>query len=449
MFAAEAWREVNEGLIAAAVDFLRTGYTFRQLASLPLSVYSNLPKRVGIEAMKAQSARLALLFSCLGHAYMHLFTAFYFVIALSLEADWGIPNHELVKLWALGSLLVGLAALPAGWLGDRWSAAGMMTVFFIGLGISGIVCGLVSSTTALMLGLAAVGLFSAIYHPVGIAWLVRSARARGMALAVNGIFGSLGVASAGLVAGVLIDAVSWRAAFIVPGALCLATGIALLVALRLGWVRESAAEHAPEPLPSRGDRARVYAVLLMTMAVMGLMFHATQASLPKVFDLRLRDLAGEGALGIGALVALVYTAGGLMQLAGGWLADRFPLKPIYLGAFVLQVPVMALIASTGSLPLIGLSVMTVILSSAALPAENMLLARYTPSRHRSLAFGVKFVLAFAIANPAILLASWVEGRSGEFTQLYLILAVIAAAAAVVACFLPSARPLGRLAMPAE
>ena len=399
--------------------------------------------------MKAQSARLALLFSCLGHAYMHLFTAFYFVIALSLEADWGIPNHELVKLWALGSLLVGLAALPAGWLGDRWSASGMMTVFFIGLGISGIVCGLVSSTTALMLGLAAVGLFSAIYHPVGIAWLVKSAQARGMALAVNGIFGSLGVASAGLVAGVLIDAVSWRAAFIVPGTVCLATGIALLFALRFGWVRETAAERAPEPLPSRGDRARVYAVLLMTMAVMGLLFHATQASLPKVFDLRLRELAGEGALGIGALVALVYTAGGLMQLVGGWLADRYPLKPIYLGAFVLQVPVMALIASTGSLPLIGLSVMTVILSSAALPAENMLLARYTPSRHRSLAFGVKFVLAFSIANPAILLASWVEGRSGEFIQLYLILAVIAAAAAVVACFLPSARPLGRLAMPAE
>src|SRR3546814_4548218 len=55
----------------------------------------------------------------------------------------------------------------------------------------------------------------------------------------------------------------------------------------------------------------------------------------------------------------------------------------------------------------------------------------TPSRHRSLAFGVKFVLAFSIANPAILLASWVGGRSGEFTQLYLILAAIAAVAAVV------------------
>lgn len=399
--------------------------------------------------MKAQSARLALLFSCLGHAYMHLFTAFYFVIALSLESAWNIPNHELVKLWALGSLLVGLAALPAGWLGDRWSAPGMMAVFFIGLGISGIVCGLVNSTTALMLGLAAVGLFSAIYHPVGVAWLVRSAKARGMALAINGIFGSLGVASAGLVAGVLIDAVSWRAAFIVPGAVCLVTGLALVAALRLGWIEEVAADRAPEPAPSRGDMVRVYAILLLTMAVMGLMFHGTQASLPKVFDLRLRDIAGEGALGIGALVALVYTAGGLMQLAGGWLADRYPLKPIYLGAFVLQVPVMALIATTGNAALIALAVMTVILSSAALPAENMLLARYTPARHRSLAFGVKFVLAFSIANPAILLASWVEGRSGEYSEFFFILAAIAAAAAVVACFLPFARPAAPVTVPAE
>ena len=399
--------------------------------------------------MKVPSARLALTFSCLGHAYMHLFTAFYFVIALSLEADWGIPNHELVKLWALGSLLVGLAALPAGWLGDRWSASGMMVVFFIGLGISGIVCGLVNSTAALMLGLAAVGLFSAIYHPVGIAWVVRSASARGMALAVNGIFGSLGIASAGLVAGVLIDAFSWRAAFIVPGVICLATGLALVLALRRGWVRETSADQAPEPTPSRNDMLRVYAVLLMTMLVMGLLFHATQASLPKVFDLRLRDLAGEGALGIGALVAVVYTAGGFMQLVGGWLADRFPLKPIYFAVFLLQVPVMVLLANAASSPLLVLAVLTVVLSAAALPAENMLLARYTPQRHRGLAFGMKFVLAFAIANPAILLAAWVEERSGDFTELYLAMAGVAALAAVVACFLPNPRQAAAIAAPAE
>ena len=194
---------------------------------------------------------------------------------------------------------------------------------------------------------------------------------------------------------------------------------------------------------------RVYAILLLTMSVMGLMFHATQASLPKVFDLRLRDLAGEGAFGIGLLVAIVYTLGGLMQLVGGWLADRYPLKPIYLAAFVLQIPVMALIATAGSAPLVALAVLTVLLSSAALPAENMLLARYTPQRHRSLAYGVKFVLAFSIANPAILLASWVEGRSGEYVWLYVIMAAAAAGAAVVALFLPNRRPQAAPAMAAE
>ena len=247
----------------------------------------------------------------------------------------------------------------------------------------------------------------------------------------------------------LIDAFSWRAAFIVPGVICLATGLALVLALRRGWVRETSADQAPEPTPSRNDMLRVYAVLLMTMLVMGLLFHATQASLPKVFDLRLRDLAGEGALGIGALVAVVYTAGGFMQLVGGWLADRFPLKPIYFAVFLLQVPVMVLLANAASSPLLVLAVLTVVLSAAALPAENMLLARYTPQRHRGLAFGMKFVLAFAIANPAILLAAWVEERSGDFTELYLAMAGVAALAAVVACFLPNPRQAAAIAAHAE
>ena len=72
--------------------------------------------------MSSTGGRVTLAFSCLGHAYMHLFTAFYFVIVLALEADWELPYHELIELWTLGALLVGLGAIPAGWLSDRWSA---------------------------------------------------------------------------------------------------------------------------------------------------------------------------------------------------------------------------------------------------------------------------------------------------------------------------------------
>ena len=97
--------------------------------------------------MSSTGGRVTLVFSCLGHAYMHLFTAIYFVIVLALEADWDQPYYQLIELWTLGALLVGVGAIPAGWLSDHWSAAGMMIVMFVGLGLSGILCAFLDDLT--------------------------------------------------------------------------------------------------------------------------------------------------------------------------------------------------------------------------------------------------------------------------------------------------------------
>lgn len=400
--------------------------------------------------MAQPSRTLPLVFSCLGHAYMHMFTAFYFVIVLALESDWSLPYHELIKLWTVGALMVGLGALPAGWLADRWNAPAMMVVFFIGLGGAGIVSGLVDGPVAMLVGLAAIGLFSSIYHPVGIAWLVRNAKQRGKALGINGVFGSGGVAAAGLVAGVLIDLYGWRAAFIVPGVICLATGVALLVCMRLGLVVHGEAAASTEAPPDRGDMLRAFLILLVTMLIMGVVFQSTQAAMPKVFDLRLRDIAGDGAFGIGAIVALVYAVGGITQLVGGHMADKYALKPIYIGAFLFQVPVMAAFALLGDVPLIGIAAASVFLTAVALPAENMLLARYTPAKHHGLAYGIKFVLAFGSAPLSLMLVSAIQERTGEFEWLFVILAALAGLAALVAVLLPGGWRRSRpAAAPAE
>src|SRR4051794_40225814 len=119
-------------------------------------------------AMRAPSLFLAQAFAAVGHVYVHLLTGFYFVVVLALEPEWRLGYGELLSLWTAGSLLVGLGALPAGWVGDRWGARPAMAVFFIGLGLSTIAGGLARSPTQMMLALAAIGLFAAIYHPVGI-----------------------------------------------------------------------------------------------------------------------------------------------------------------------------------------------------------------------------------------------------------------------------------------
>jgi MFS family permease len=390
------------------------------------------------------SAQLSLLFSCLGHSYMHLFAAFYFVIVVTLEDAWRLSYAELIDLWTLGALLIGLAALPVGWLADRWSAPWMMAIMFLGMGAASIVCGFSDGATALWLGLTGIGLFAAIYHPVGITWVVRSAKERGKALGINGVFGSLGIASSGLVAGLLIDGFGWRAAFIAPGVLSLVTGLALVYCLLSGRIQDEAVEEAPQQAASRSDRVRAFLLLMFSMFCIGLVFQSTQTALPKLFDLRIGEYLGEGALGIGALVAALYTVGGAMQYFGGHIADKVNVKRLYMSGLFLQVPCYMLIAYSLGLPLVLGALGAIFLNAAVLPAENMLLARFTPQNRRGLGYACKFVLAFSAGPLAVKLVAYVQGGTGEFVWVFLAAAVAMTLAFLASTFIPDRR-----AVPAE
>ncbi len=381
-----------------------------------------------------------VVFASLGHLYIHLCTAFYFVIVLALETVWQLPYHELIQLWTLGSLLVGAAAVPAGLLGDRFGAANMMVAFFVGMGACSIAAGLSHSPTTLMLSLTGLGLFASVYHPVGIPWLVRSVqRDVGKVLGFNGIFGSLGAAGAGISAGLFIDLINWRAAFIIPGAACLATGFVLLAIAVKGSVGDGIVSSDRREAPSRKDMKRAFGILLLTMFLAAMVYHTTQTSLPKVFEQRQDGLVRPGVLGVGLLVASVYTVAGFMQIVGGHLADRFPLKPVYVGGMFVQIPALFLAANLTGVPLVLIAMVMVMANVGALPAENLLLSRYTPQHRHGLVFGLKFALAFGAAPIAVLLVSVVSERTGGFYWVFVILAIFALLAFSAAAMLPGDR----------
>jgi len=401
--------------------------------------------------MSPRSATLSVAFANVGHLLTHMMMLLYPTVVLALEGRYGLTYGELIALFMPANVLYGVSALPAGWLGDRWSAERMMVIFFIGSGAAAVLTGLSDGPAGLTIGLAGIGLFGSIYHPVGVAWLVRNAENRGRMLGWNGIFGSLGVGMAPLTAATLTDLVSWRAAFIVPGVIASVLGVALAVLVRGNHVVALKTDRKPQPEPERGEASRVFIVLSITMLAAGIMWLMLTTALPKLFDLRLAALTHGWSVGTGFFVSLVFVVSAAMQMVGGWLADRFPLKRIYLFAWLAQIPVLLIIMRAAELPLLASMMLLFSLEVLTAPAENSLLVRYTPGRWRATAFGAKFVLSLGVAALAVPLVGYLYDRTGDFVWAFAIMVALAVIIVGAAAFLPGerARYTSPVTVPAE
>ena len=387
--------------------------------------------------MNDQSRHLAQYFSNVGHLLSHLLMLLYPTVVLTLERQFNLSYGELLALSVPGAFLYGICALPAGWLGDRWSAEYMMVIFYVGSGLAAILTGLATGPMGIAIGLTLVGLFGAIYHPVGLAWLVRNAEHRGRALGLNGLFGSIGVGTASLVAASLTALASWRAAFIVPGTLCIALGVALWLAVRAGLVVAATQDRKPQEGPAREAVLRAFFVLSVTMLCAGLTWHALTVVMPKLFEQRLPLITQGSTVMVGAIVTMVFALSAATQLLGGWVADRFPLKWAYVISWSVQVPLILVLAYAWEIGLVVTMMLvfcTVVIST---PVENALLVRYTPGRWRATAFGAKFVLSLGLGSLGLPLVALVHERTGDFVWLFMILSGLALTIALTGLLLPA------------
>ena len=171
------------------------------------------------------AAALNFLFLNTGHFLVHFCMLIFATAALQLENQWGVSYAQLIPIAVPGLVIYGIFSLPAGWLADRWSRRGMLIIFFIGIGLSAIIAATSNSTFGLGIALSLIGLFAAIYHPVGLAMVVEGREKTGVPLAVNGVFGNMGVALAALLTGILLDFSGWRSAFYIPGIASIVIGL--------------------------------------------------------------------------------------------------------------------------------------------------------------------------------------------------------------------------------
>ena len=389
------------------------------------------------------------LFINVGHSFDHLLMLLFPTVVLGLEDEFNRPYGELISLSVPGFVAFAAGTLPAGWLGDRWSRSGMMAVFFIGIGIAAILTGLAQSPWQIAAGLGLVGLFASIYHPVGYSSLVEGRDKVGKLLGINGVFGNFGVAGAALVAAVLMDLISWRMAFIVPGAAVILVGLAYVwhITRHPLPARKAARVHevAPEArLERRRLLMRVLGLMAVCVVLTGVIYQGVLIALPKVFDVGLGDLANSD-LGVGGMVSLVIAIAAFAQIGIGHLVDRYSPRLIWVLLVIAQIPFMVLMSfvSEGGMLVVALAMMIMIIGEV--PVQDALITRYTVDAWRSRIFGLKFLLALAPASLAPILVAVMHGQDGSFLWFFVVLGASALVVGLAAVSLPDPKRISSLA----
>ncbi len=402
--------------------------------------------------------RIEFLFLNVGHFLDHLFLlVFASAAALTLAREWGMSYAELIPYATPGFIMFAACSVPAGWIADKWSRKGMMAIFFIGIGASSILAAGAETPLQIAFGLAAIGLFAAIYHPVGLAMVIHGREKTGVALAINGIFGNLGVASAALLTGHLIDRAGWRSAFVLPGALAILIGIAY-AAFVFGERKTTEAEGGPLPsrpaaeAPGFERRAlvRLFAIIFFSTAVGGLIFQSTTFALPKIFAERLGDIAGSATL-VGRYAFIVFTIAAFAQLPVGYLVDHHSVRTVFAVVAGMQAVFLAAMYQMTGMGALIVSVAFMLFVFGQIPINDVLVGRATKSEWRSRVFAFRYLLTFSISATAVPLIAWIHARWG-FSTLFIVLAAAAAAIFCSVLLLPRTGPVlgsGARTAPAE
>jgi MFS family permease len=372
------------------------------------------------------------------HALDHLFLLIFATAVAAIARDFGFSRWEDLMPYGVGAFLMfGLGSLPAGKLGDSWGRRPMMLVFFFGLGASALLASVTQNVWQLAAALALLGTFSAIYHPVGIPMLVRGAKKPGATIGINGLVGNLGLAAAALVTGVLVQAISWRAAFAVPGLVCIALGFV--------FARVVPAEAEP---PSRrlrgsaqhlapGQLARVLMVMTVASATAGLLFNLTTNGNGQLLAERLRGVVDDPAT-LGLLLAGVYAVASLAQVVVGRLLDRVPLKRLQLGIVLAQAPLLALASVAQGWWLYAALLGVMILIFGAIPFTDAVIVRYVDDSLRSRVAGLRLTLSLGFSS----LAVWALGplvKASGFGNLLMLMAAISLCTAAALLAMPGER----------
>jgi MFS family permease len=372
-----------------------------------------------------------------GHALDHLFLLIFATAVAAIAAEWGLSWQDLMPYTAGAFVMFGLGALPAGRLGDLWGRRRMMVIFFVGLGASAMLVAAARGPISLAVALTIMGVFTAIYHPVGIPMIVQNAKNPGFTIGVNGLAGNLGIAFAALLTGFLVKYAGWRMAFIVPALISIACGALFAVVVPREDMPPAKRPKKSVDLPVSVMR-RAFLVMTLAAVTGSLIFNFTTNGNGQLLAERFSGVTEDPAT-LGMLLAAIYTVASFAQIAVGKLIDRVPLKRLYLPIVAAQVPLFVLAAYSTGWALFACALAFMIFVFGAIPFIDAMIVQYVDDRLRSRVAGMRLAVSFGVSSLAVYLLGPAVKASG-FTTLLLVMAAISTLTVLFLSLLPGGLP---------
>jgi len=384
---------------------------------------------------------LRLLYLNFGHFIDHMLILIFAKAAFSAGIDFGFGKdgaYAEMLFYGIPSLvLFGACAPIAAHMADHWNRNGMLTVFFVGIGLASILTGFAQSLLQIGLGLALIGIFASIYHPVGIAMVIEGGGKVGWRLGVNGLWGNMGVAAAPLVTGLILVQFDWRMAFIIPGSISILIGLGFL-----GFVR-SVDVRAPEAIRQEKELIgfapgwqRALVSLALVTAAGGFVFGAMTFLIPRLFEVRMQGITSDIAV-TGTLASIIYAVAAFAQLVVGRAIDKRSIKNVLIFIAVGQPLLLFLMAMQTDYALFAVSLLAMGFVFGQIPITDAVLSQYVPDQWRAKVLSIKFLINLVIGALALITARYLLSTAAGFEAVMRVISIAACFIVGAAILLPN------------
>ena len=370
----------------------------------------------------------------IGHFLDHFMMLIFAKAAFDAGRHFGLSYDEIIIYGTLGLFLFGAAAPLAGWLADKYSRSLIIIIYPFGVSLGAFLCFLSSSPIMLGFSIGVIGFFAAIFHPVGIAMLIRDSNKVGIRLGVNGVWGNMGVAAAPVLTGFIILNSNWQLSFLVPSLICLIFGIAQLRGFKEIDIKEEKTKQKISNGLVDGWKIVLLSLTMTTLAG-GFIFGSLTFLIPRIFEVNLSGISVDIAI-TGLLAGIVYAIASLSQVGVGYLIDRYSPKIILGFVGIGQFLLIYLSSLYIDYALFFVMLMAMFFVFGQVPITDAILVRYVDDQWRARILSVKFLINLCAGASVLPLVSLFLGYGYTFSDLLTILSCLAIFVVISAYMLP-------------